>query len=167
MAHQDTVNERARAALDLGDRAWRDFDTRRTYEWKANLSLWAALGGFAIVFLKGDTIPLPRVWKMVVICILVAIDLVYFFIWSPGLFQRNRADQDVAHIYWREAARLARLSEPPPPKISSSAFLNWSHASQMLITLFLTLVAALSLCRSPAPPVTTTPSRQVNFFQTR
>jgi len=161
-----SARDSVEAALKLGDCAWRDFDTRRSYEWKANLALWTALGAFSFLFLKGDAKPLPGPWMAAAIVILLLIDAVYIFIWTPGVFRRNRHDQDSAHSYWHQAATLANLKIPPVPEISRSAFKNWSHASQVMITLFLTLVAILAVVRpSSSGPPAPGPSKQINFYQ--
>jgi len=95
---------------DLYNKAWSSFDTRRSYEWKTNFGLWAALGsilGFSIK--EKNTFEDRYVWLVISI-----IAVAYVFIWTVGLFTQNRKDKDRMGYYQEKILRLLRLGEIPP-----------------------------------------------------
>jgi len=83
----------------LADVAWRDFDRRRSFEWKINLALWAALGLFAgLASSRGISLnELVLGYAM-----LVAVWFVYVFVWIRGIHCANSRDRETAQFYWSE-----------------------------------------------------------------
>jgi len=138
-----TPKDRLDVCLKLADAAWRDFDTRRAYEWKANFGLWAGLAGLAVLCLRGD-VAIQGAWRTAVMAASIAVGLVYVLLWTPGLHKRNRNDQAVAQSLWTQAAQIATLTRPHEPE-PTSTFKNWSHLSQIIITAILLILAGLAL----------------------
>jgi hypothetical protein len=95
----------------LADASWRDFDRRRSYEWKINFGLWAALGSLAgFLFNKGVQL---SAWQLGFLIVgLIVIGLVYWLKWSTRVWLNNNLDQAAAHFYWGEADKLLGTSAP-------------------------------------------------------
>ncbi len=131
------------ALLRLADACWRDFDSRRTYEWKVNFGLWTGQALFAGLALRADTKFSITGWRIVEFSlILFFIVIVYSAVWSRGLRRRNRENMGDAHHYWDLAEQIlgtqsTRLRRAVPKK---PYLLNWAVASQVLITLLFTLL---------------------------
>ena len=128
----EVPKDRIDALLRLADASWRDFDQRRSYEWKLNFGLWPALGIFAGYMLR-DAKPLPYEAKTGLTVLLGLTWLVYVFPWSYGLQRRNRMNQDSARRYWTEVENLIHFRtdhesdrEKDPP---GSLLLKCGHAS--------------------------------------
>jgi hypothetical protein len=149
-----------RTALRLAEAAWRDFDRRRSYEWKVNFALWPALGALGGFFWKEN----PQFEPLATISIsivLIIIAYTYWFKWSVGLWERNNLDQTVAHYYWARADGDTSKNESfPRGKFDATSpdfaprrswtetwaagwrvFWRWSHGSQIMITLALIIIA--------------------------
>jgi hypothetical protein len=52
---EDTMPDKDKVEflLKLADASWRDYNERRSIEWKVNFGLWAALGAFAALCFSG------------------------------------------------------------------------------------------------------------------
>jgi hypothetical protein len=133
---ETSTNEKVDALFKLEECSWKEYDRRRTYEWQINFSLWtglAVLTGFALG--QEKSIPLPAcTW---IIFLLFAIVYVIF---QYGLFISNRRDQDKRIFYMDCVRDNLGISLPEKlgtrPKTSSKwLLLNWSHSSQIMITL--------------------------------
>jgi len=140
--------DRLEILLKLAEAAWRDFDTRRPTEWKANLALWGGLGLFSGFVLKGEAM-VPGHLKVVVSVVLVAIGLVYTFGWTRGQYHRNWQDRKIADYFWDRVEEALGVRSPRPRCSDSRApphFLrNWSRGSQVLITWLFVLMAVASV----------------------
>jgi hypothetical protein len=141
--------DRIKLLLKLADAAWRDFDQRRSYEWKINFALWAALGSFAGFLFKGG----PKIYGMraySVYAILFLIGCIYTLLWTRGLKRRNYEDQAAAHHYWSQADKVIGVASPRVRsqfQAASSRPLvkTWSHFSQVAITSLFLIIAALAV----------------------
>lgn len=78
----------------LADACWKEFDTRRSFEWKVSFGLWTAIGIILGFTLKED-INLP--WWLV-IPLLIFILAVYIW-FHYGLRNSSKQDQDKRHAY--------------------------------------------------------------------
>jgi hypothetical protein len=139
--------ERAELAMRLGDRLWRDFDKRRSFEWKLNFALWPALAAFAGLVLRGD-VQLKLAAVVGIALALVAIFLLFALVWTPGLRHRNWRDQSGAHAYWKQSATAAGLEAPPVHErrqLEAPLWKAWSHVTQMGVTLLLIIVAIFAM----------------------
>lgn len=134
---KDFHRDRLEILLKLADVAWRDFDTRRPTEWRANLALWGALGLFSGLVLKGEA-TVPGHLKVAVSVFLVAIGLVYTFWRTRGQYRRGWEDRNTANYFWDKAGEVLEVRSPRPRYSESLApehFLkNWSRGSQVSIT---------------------------------
>jgi hypothetical protein len=132
--------------LKLADSSWRDFDTRRSYEWKISFGLWVAiatLSGFAIK----EGIVLSD-WS-IIFQLLIA--FFYAFIWSANLYDMNFKNQETARKFWKKAAEKTGLNSEEAANLYESkqksklAILNWSHGSQIVITILFLVISFLAL----------------------
>ncbi|MCK6479439.1 MAG: hypothetical protein L6R43_04605 [Planctomycetes bacterium] len=126
------------------------FDTRRAYEWKITLGLWATI----LLITKGimdnrDWPGAKAVAAFLPYCYL-AVLVVYGWIWSLHMYKANRYDKDRANYYLDRARDLT----PPIPEDSdveaayrgprkgptaTDLLMAWTHLFQFLVTLFLML----------------------------
>ncbi len=130
--------------LEFSRSARQRFDTRRTYEWKLNLALWAAIAIFAVKPLNsvlGDTkaiIKLTTFQSWVFLGIHAGILLVYTFLWSSQLHKRNQRDRLLAMKYHKAVEKFVRgegLPEVDDPSYSCwKALCNWAALTQILVT---------------------------------
>ena len=136
--------DRVETLLKLADASWRDYNERRSIEWKANFGLWAglgALGGF--VFQRQS--PLTPWISVTASAILAIAFLVYTLLWKAQIQQRNSLDLNNAKYYWSEVDKELN-TQPPSPRSGDSAD-RWrpTHISQALITLLFVLLVALAM----------------------
>jgi hypothetical protein len=156
---QRAKRERIRTALKLAEVRWRDFDRRRSYEWKVNFGLWPALGALAGFFWKTNQ-KLEWYEAATFISLLIVVAVFYWFRWSVGMWRRNRGDQEAAYHFWRIADGVEGEDKPwtdiPPPsydwrgtwKDGLKVSMHWSHGSQIIITLVLVVITILGVIRS-------------------
>ena len=149
------------AILKLADASWRDFDSRRSHEIKVSFALWTALALLAGIVLKGDVkLSVDSLQFILLAGILLGIWVVYSFIWTPGLRERQVRNLESAHFYWDRAEDILARSLPRSvwqdnsPRLkwgeaeraslgqakSGRSLKHWSHGSQFLMTTFLMLL---------------------------
>jgi hypothetical protein len=133
--------------------AWRSFDRRRGFEWKLSFALWSALGAYMAALIKlhpatGD--PALRLGSVVVTLGLIAVH----WYWTRGLGRANRVDQDVALRFYDVRSRevlgvseeqfqsLIGLTGKRIEELTGSPR-QWSHLSQLSITVILGLAVVL------------------------
>ena len=139
--------DRTELLLKLADASWRDFDQRRSYEWKSNFALWTGLGILS-GYLLSRTEPLSCLLAVFITVILSLIGAIYGYLWTPHLRRRNREDQVAAHFYWGLLDQAMGINSPNVRKQFAaespveSHWKNWSHGSQIAFT-FLFLIAAI------------------------
>jgi len=139
-----TSKERIDTLLNLADASWRTFDSRRTAEWKVTMGLWTAQALFAGLVIRADVkLALTYNQQLVLLGVFAGIVGIYSLWWTKGLRQRNEFNLQDAHQLWNLVEdELA---------IKSSRYLrgggrrtaywrNWSHGSQIAITLLLGLL---------------------------
>ena len=145
---KDFDRDRLEILLKLAEAAWRDFDTRRPTEWRANLALWGALGLFSGFVLKGEA-TVPGHLKILVSVLLVTIGSVYTFWWTQGQYLRNWQDRKIADYFWDRVEDALKVRSPRPRYSDGSVpvhFLkNWSRRSQVSITWLFVLMAIASV----------------------
>jgi hypothetical protein len=117
----------------LSESCWREYDTRRQYEWKVNFALWAGFGIIAGFSIKENFELEKWVW------IIIAVVFCVYIVWQVGLRNSNRLDQSKRHFYDEKIRCQLKIYLPEdlnnPPKTSSKfLLLNWSHGSQIFIT---------------------------------
>jgi hypothetical protein len=137
------LKEELELMLKLADSSWRDFDTRRSYEWKISFGLWVALATLSGFAIKEGI----KVSEWVVLFQLI-VAFIYTFIWSEGLYKMNNKNQELAKEYWKKVAEKTgfksdKVSETN--KKSRLAIFNWSHGSQIAITILFLFISYLAL----------------------
>jgi hypothetical protein len=172
-------DRRNRLNLRLAEAAWRDADRRRSYEWKLNFALWPALGALGGFFWKQNPQFAPG-WMIAGSLLIVGIAGTYWFHWSVGLWIRNNSDLTAADYYLAridgDPSRIApfprsrlvdfdarsdnpydsfsRLSWKPGLRKRAMAgfelLRHWSHGSQIVFTLILSLITIGGMLRSAA-----------------
>ena len=153
-----TAKDRVAALTKLAESWWKEFDTRRTYEWKVNFTLWAALAAFAGLLLKGEAHFALTLAILLAIPILL-INVVYVLWWTQGMHARNRIDTANAHHCWhlveielglKDADTKHNVYQKPAEK--EPYWKNWSRGTQITITFLFTILAAMSLLGSALRP---------------
>jgi len=100
----------------MADAAWRRFDSRRSYEWKANFALWAAFGSITGFLIGRPALDTKSCVFVTVITLFIWVG--YFTFWAPWLHSSNARDQQTAY-HWENALRrminerLPSHLEPP------------------------------------------------------
>jgi hypothetical protein len=141
-----TKKDRIDAFIRLGDSSWRQMDTRRAYEWKVSFGLWTALGIMAGLLIRGEFKP-PTIQAVIYAVLLAIIVYVYIFIWSAELHKRNAGNKQDAHHFWGLAIKefepnsIDRFEVKP----ASPLLKEWSHLTQILVTLTLAILAGTAL----------------------
>jgi hypothetical protein len=152
---QKIQNETLKIEIDamfrLAEARWRSFDTRRSYEWKVNFSIWAATAALTGFLLKGGPQPIWIVgWA---VSSSVIIFLVYWIFWSTPLWRRNQHDFDQANRDWM---RVQELLKQPTTSLAVELmphtswidifriWKDWSRFSQLTVTTMLLLGLALA-----------------------
>lgn len=126
------------AWMKLAEFERKKFDTRREYEWKVSLGLWAAiLGSFAV--LKGIEI---SCWGAVV-CLAVPIG--HYCLWLQPLQRRNDQDDVRANGFRDNASKAIKPDVTLEPQIARPWYKRWSANFQAAATLALMWSVFLAL----------------------
>ena len=149
--------ERAGALMKLAESSWKEFDTRRTYEWKVNFALWAALAALAGILLRGEA-HLNLILAIILAVLILLINVVYILLWTRGMHARNKIDQTNAHFYWLLVEQELGIKDERHKAYKESAekepfWKNWSRGTQVTITMIITILAAASLVSSALRPL--------------
>jgi len=133
----------------LGDAYWRDFNERRSYEWKVNFGLWAALFSFAAIVAKGD-LSLSSMLGSLITVIIIVVFLVYWLLWLPGLRRRNFKNLKNAYDEWnavREKLKIPFKATEDEPKLTRpiAVWIHWAHGSQLIVTLLFATAALVAI----------------------
>lgn len=81
-------DRKVKALFDLANYLWKDFDGRRAQEWKANFALWAALAAL-VGITTWQNVTLSRGLAWCISIFLVWVVLVYWLVWTTGMWRRN------------------------------------------------------------------------------
>ena len=131
--------DKVESLLKLAEFSWRDYSERRSIEWKTNFALWLALGAFAGFMFEKQAA--SAVWvKLLSTAVLAVTFLVYTFLWKAEVKERNRSDKRLVQYYWSKVNEELG-AEPPLPTPQKPM----THLSQVMITLMIVLLAALSV----------------------
>jgi hypothetical protein len=143
---EDTMPDRDKVEflLKLADACWRDYNERRSIEWKVNFGLWAALGAFSGFVFQRQTRP-PQWVALIASALLAFAFLVYTTVWKAEIQKRNRLDLNNARYYWTEVDRELGTQPPEVRRIDSGEQWRPTHQSQALITFLFMLLAVLAL----------------------
>lgn len=138
-----TQNEIVTACLRRAEFSKDLFNTRRSYEWKISLGLWAAILGSVTVF-KGHSIPM-----IVGILIGVIVISVHTFLWLKPLWEKNKGDQGRAFHYVDEAVSVLidpshKVTEYEKKHYRFWEFLDWSVSFQITVTILLLVLAMIA-----------------------
>ena len=152
------LDERLFKALDtLRSAAWTSFDQRRTYEWKFCIALWTAFVVFtgALVTQPIDTtktFPVKGVWPVVFTALVGLVAAAIHAYWSKGLSEANAVDRRVSYVYEKKMCPLIGVSHAHeilpivrPRQSRMGTLSNYSHLSQVAITLLLVLSAVCAM----------------------
>jgi hypothetical protein len=150
----------AETIINLVNSCWIEYDTRRSYEWKVSFGLWTAIGIMVGFSFKENFIFPFKTWEIIT---LLSIILFSYILFQLGLFQSSKWDQRKRHYYIKKCLHpllditLSDASEEEKrafekgPKTSSKYLLfNWSHLSQILITLAFLVILFISIDRKPS-----------------
>jgi hypothetical protein len=154
--------DRISALSKLAEANFHAFERRAGFEWKVTFGLWTGLGLVAGYLLKFD-VPEPNDWgKRLVLVSCGVLFLIYAFWWTPGIYERNESDKRKAYSYWDlmlvELGLPAESSKTEESKWRPGWF-NYSHGSQVLITLSLLIVVLVIFLSHPNPRVPSKPQQ--------
>lgn len=150
----ETQRARFESLFQLYEHAWRQFNERRTYEFKVLLTFWTALaagiaGSFTlkepIHFLSGNS-------GTIGLCILGVVIVGLFVYWTWGLSRAHRHDRQIAMAYEPALQELINVSfiDPLKRELNKSrgrwgSLLNWSPVFQIGITTVLTIALLIAI----------------------
>jgi hypothetical protein len=150
-----TEGEKIHALQRLADLHWKSFDGNRLQEWKANFSLWAALGAFAGLALSGRA-EIPRTAAVLLTIMIAGIFIVYWTAWTTGMWRRNEIDLNLIKEITQRIREI--IDEPTASPVSGRSprpqgnaydhlrvWGNWSRRTQLLWTGLFAGVAIVSL----------------------
>jgi hypothetical protein len=152
---QPSVKDKVEALFKLEDSTWREFHQRRSYEWKINFALWASLGTISGFVIKESLELTPWVW------VGIAVLFSAYVWWQYGLFTSNKMDQEKRNCYLQAVREDIGVELPEHllkrPHTSGKTFYeNWSHSTQIAITLVLLMFAGYVLTSGPKRPLRNT-----------
>ena len=130
--------------LKLAEVSWRDYNERRSIEWKTNFALWLALGSFGGFIFQHPT-DLPTWVAAFTSFLLACIFLVYVFLWRRGIQEGNRLDLDAAHYYWMQVDNALGTTSPQARTRSKDQKWQHTHLAQVFVTLLFVLIAILAV----------------------
>lgn len=148
-----TEKDRLDLFLKMAESSWKEYDTRRSYEWKINLALWAALGAIIGLSLKELSVDFSNYSTLILIC-MGSLSLVYIF-WLRGLWKRNEHDQKKRHEFLQIVRSelgfkfTDRSLEERPGASGKWIFNHWSLGTQAFVTIFLSLAVWWVLVTTP------------------
>jgi len=136
--------------------AYSSFNDRRSYEWKLSLAIWTALAvlivGLAQPSEVGKVFPLHgRRYGLVASILGICLIAVHIY-FNNRMAWANAIDKDISLFYSKRMRAAIGLDFPQEivnkikklPKRSENAklqWLQWGHLSQIVITVFLTILA--------------------------
>lgn len=132
----------------LAEASWESMNKRRAYEWKVSFGLWTALGLLCSFALSAH---LGIALRWILTACLGLISIVYVFMWTRGLHQRNADDKKLAEQYWKEIEKELSLDLRKQPNGATLFWADWSHGSQIIFTILLTAIAIASLWVQACP----------------
>ena len=147
-----TLDSRLRFEMlqGLAGSAWRDFDSRRAFEWKIAISLWTALAAFLATVLTGR-IDLPPIVTIPVVAGAAAVLLVMHVVFVRGIARANKINRQKQFFYEDQMNRMLNLSLPEEidklverAKRSHGKLWNWSHSFQLLVTAMLLIICVIA-----------------------
>ncbi len=116
------------AYIAQADFAWRSFDTRRAYEWKITLGLWAAIGG-AIVFVKDISDISISVWWTGIGALIIG--LTYVTQWLVPLWRRNAEDKKRADKFQKCAEEILSAEYKKPMETGTGSKADPGNSSPL------------------------------------
>ena len=162
---------RSRTLLRMADFHWREFDTRRSYEWKSNFALWPALGALSgFLLTKGQN--LPEILAISGTISVIVIFFLYWLYWQTIMWIQNKEDRDRAYDAIAALRGPFEMPTLQKPKFESATlsrsgrrrllswlgrrgfkwvlprievWLGWSRKVQLSITLILAAIAIIAL----------------------
>jgi len=84
------------------------FNSRRQYEWKVTIGLWALIAAF-VAFLRTQN---PQFDQFLILGIIVWI--LYSFFWLRGVWVGNQDDKNWANHYLKEAEKIFNNTDHIP-----------------------------------------------------
>jgi hypothetical protein len=153
------VNETQRfeSLESLRKAAYESFDSRRSYEWKLSLAIWAAEGLALVALLQPEkdkeVFPLKAPWGWIgALCAGVLLVLLHYFL-SLGFKSQNERDRVESLRFKKQMERMVR--PPYRRRVAQDKAADadadgwwllggwWSHVGQIGITLLLAATAVL------------------------
>ncbi|MDP4196891.1 MAG: hypothetical protein Q8940_17700 [Bacteroidota bacterium] len=132
--------------------AWDNFKFRRNLELKFSFAIWAALGTFIGTILSGK-ITLNGYFVLQGTIIIGGLLLILHVVWTYGIGRANNYDRKIALHYERTMQALSKSEFSSElnkeleqgRKNMGKLLSNWSHVTQIFITLLLYVGSILSV----------------------
>lgn len=150
MRNQTTENglslpakDRIDALLALADARWRDFNTRRSFEWKVTIGLWTAQALFATFVFRTNVKSVSNSQIVFLGAIFAVIIYIYAFRWTKGIWESNEKNKQDARDYWKLADEALGIPSEryERDKTSADSFMSdFSNGSQVSMTVLLAVL---------------------------
>jgi hypothetical protein len=147
------TKNRADVLLKLAEIKVKNFDTRRSYEWKLCLGIWTALAAFIGLVLK-DGACAGKADRACVLILPAILLLMTHIIFLRGVFRANDLEKKLARFYEAQVSDLAGVDPFDKGNVAMLEALAkvqagkgglWAPVTQVLITVILLVSAALVL----------------------
>ncbi|MFQ5687973.1 MAG: hypothetical protein ACE5GV_15100 [Candidatus Scalindua sp.] len=128
--------------------AWDNFERRRTYEWKFNFSVWAALGALIGILLAKDAKIPPIEGCLILVPIAFALFIILgHTFWLYQLNKRHRLDKSIAIFYEEELKKKLDIKFANEIDSLKKSVRNdaWSSLVSVLVTLLIVTGALIIL----------------------
>ena len=150
----ENTKRRCDAIMEVHKGCWERISERRTYEWRAAYTLWAAVGAFIAIVMtqtglfKQSDVPVS-IFLLGVVFIGVIFCLIHGF-WLKGLGKAHDTDREMAIHYAKILRNLSNSNFEEHfeeclnrQKKQRGLFGDWSRKWQLSITMLLWFVAIL------------------------
>lgn len=128
------------ALFELYQNAWKQFNERRTYEFKISLTFWAALAAAIAGSLRLQNLPGSRFTLIMVSLFAFALH----WVWCRGIGEAQRAERKMAFFYERKLQEIADVEFDKDLrkfldslKETMGLLKNWTYRFQLGVTAFL------------------------------
>lgn len=126
------VKDKIEMLFKLAEQKWNEYNERRSYEWKINFSLWSGIGIITAFCINEINFSKDYIWLLIGVYVIV---FIVYVIFRKGLSNSCANDQIERFKYINKIHELLDINESRKPHQWKFLGLNWSHFTQIFITL--------------------------------
>jgi hypothetical protein len=141
----------AEILFKLAEQKWQEYNSRRSYEWKVNFGIWAGIGIFSGFCIK-ENIRFDNILIIILLSIFYIVMILVYYIFRRGISKSCNDDQIERFKYIDKIHEILDLNKTEKPKeliICNKKVnilkLNWSHITQLFITILILLISFFGL----------------------